>query len=58
MIQILYERRSDGSNPYRTNVGDNVVAMEVILIIVTAGAGILDVLLEEVSINLALLIRF
>lgn len=34
-----------------------LIAMEAVLIIVTAGAGILDVLLEEASINLGLLIR-
>ena len=34
-----------------------LIAMEVILIIVTAGAGMLDVLLEEASINLGLLMR-
>ena len=32
-------------------------AMEVVLIMVTAGAGILDLLLEEASINLGLLMR-
>ena len=34
-----------------------LIAMEVVLIIVTAGAGMLDVLLEEASINLGLLMR-
>jgi hypothetical protein len=34
-----------------------LIAMEAVLIILTAGAGILDVLLEEASINLGLLIR-
>lgn len=34
-----------------------LIAMEVLLIMVTAGAGILDVLLEEASINLGLLMR-
>lgn len=34
-----------------------LIVMEAVLIIVTAGAGILDVLLEEASINLGLLIR-
>ena len=32
-----------------------LIAMEVVLIMVTAGAGMLDVLLEEASINLGLL---
>ena len=35
-----------------------LIAMEVVLIMVTAGAGMLDVLLEEASINLGLLMRF
>ena len=35
-----------------------LIAMEAVLIIVTAGAGMLDVLLEEASINLGLLMRF
>ena len=34
-----------------------LIAMEAVLIIVTAGAGMLDVLLEEASINLGLLMR-
>ena len=34
-----------------------LIAMETVLIIVTAGAGMLDVLLEEASINLGLLMR-
>jgi NADH-quinone oxidoreductase subunit A len=34
-----------------------LITMEVVLILVTAGAGILEVLLEEASINLGLLIR-
>ena len=34
-----------------------LIAMEVVLILVTAGAGILEVLLEEASINLGLLKR-
>ena len=34
-----------------------LIAMEVVLIMVTAGAGMLDVLLEEASINLGLLMR-
>ena len=34
-----------------------LIAMEVVLIMVTAGAGMLDVLLEEASFNLGLLMR-
>ena len=34
-----------------------LIAMEAALIMVTAGAGILDVLLEEASINLGILMR-
>ena len=34
-----------------------LIAMEAVLIMVTAGAGILDVLLEEASINLGLLMQ-
>lgn len=34
-----------------------LIAMEVLLLMVTAGAGILDVLLEEASINLGSLMR-
>lgn len=34
-----------------------LIAMEAVLIMVTAGAGMLDVLLEEASFNLGLLIR-
>lgn len=34
-----------------------LIAMEAVLIMVTAGAGILDLLLEEASINLGLLMR-
>ena len=34
-----------------------LIVMEAVLIMVTAGAGILDVLLEEASINLGILMR-
>lgn len=34
-----------------------LIAMEAVLIMVTAGAGMLDVLLEEASFNLSLLMR-